>query len=91
MTNQRLVPLTLGWQELDRCVALDGYPPGESDRILLAGRGQALASIDGFKEAAGAVGALMVPGHDPDVWGLIPRWFGSSLGSHVGSHRGALR
>jgi hypothetical protein len=68
MTNQRLVPLTLGWQELDRCVA-----------------------VDGFKEAAGAVGALMVPGHDPDVWGLIPRWFGSSLGSHVGSHGGALR
>ena len=26
MTIQRLVPLTLGWQELDRCIALDGYP-----------------------------------------------------------------
>jgi len=27
MTVLRLVPLTLGWQELDRFIALDGYPP----------------------------------------------------------------
>jgi len=33
MTVLRLVPLTLGWQELDRCIALDGYPPGVGDRI----------------------------------------------------------
>lgn len=33
MTVDRLVPLTLGWQELDRCVALDGQPPGTTDRI----------------------------------------------------------
>jgi glyoxylase-like metal-dependent hydrolase (beta-lactamase superfamily II) len=33
MTVARLVPLTLGWQELDRSVALDGQPPGTTDRI----------------------------------------------------------
>jgi glyoxylase-like metal-dependent hydrolase (beta-lactamase superfamily II) len=33
MTVARLVPLTLGWQELDRSVALDGHPPGTTDRI----------------------------------------------------------
>jgi len=148
MSIQRLVPLTLGWQELDRCIALNGYPPGEGDRIpipgwvierdggglilydtgydptagaselafpgfpppevvalpdalaaaaagtqknlteriargiLLAGREQALASIDRFKEAAAAVGALMIPGHDPEVWGLLPRSFGASRGPH---------
>ena len=37
MTIQRLVPLTLGWQELDRCIALDGYPTGEGDRIPIPG------------------------------------------------------
>ena len=37
MTVLRLVPLTLGWQELDRCIALDGYPPGEGDRIPIPG------------------------------------------------------
>ena len=37
MTIQRLVPLTLGWQELDRCIALDGYPPGVGDRIPIPG------------------------------------------------------
>ena len=37
MTILRLVPLTLGWQELDRCIALDGYPPGEGDRIPIPG------------------------------------------------------
>ena len=86
MTIQRLVPLTLGWQELDRCIALaadaadtqknltERIAPG----ILLAGREQALASIDRFKEAAVAIGALMIPGHDPEVWGLIPRSFGPS-------------
>jgi len=50
--------------------------------ILLAGREQALASIDRFKEAAAAVGALMIPGHDPEVWGLLPRSFGASRGPH---------
>lgn len=33
MTVARLVPLTLGWQELDRCVALDAHAPGAADRI----------------------------------------------------------
>ena len=37
MSVVRLVPLTLGWQELDRAVALDGYPPGETDRIPIPG------------------------------------------------------
>jgi hypothetical protein len=46
--------------------------------ILLGGREQALASIDRFKEAAIAVRALMIPGHDPEVWDLLPRAFGSA-------------
>lgn len=50
--------------------------------ILLAGREQALASIDRFKEAAAAVGALMIPGHDAEVWGLLPPSFGASRGPH---------
>lgn len=33
----RIVPLTLGWQDLDRSVALDGYPPGTVDRIPIPG------------------------------------------------------
>jgi len=33
MTVLRLVPLTLRWQELDRCIALDGYLP--PDRVAL--------------------------------------------------------
>jgi glyoxylase-like metal-dependent hydrolase (beta-lactamase superfamily II) len=37
MTVTRLVPLTLGWQELDRSVALDGYPFGTTDRIPIPG------------------------------------------------------
>lgn len=37
MTITRLVPLTLGWQELDRSVALDGFPPGTTDRIPIPG------------------------------------------------------
>jgi len=37
MTVARLVPLTLGWQDLDRCVALDGYPQGKTDRIPIPG------------------------------------------------------
>jgi N-acyl homoserine lactone hydrolase len=50
--------------------------------ILLAGREQALASIDRFKEAAATVGALMIPGHDAEVWGLLPPSFGASRGPH---------
>lgn len=46
--------------------------------ILLEGREQALQSIDRFKDAAIALGALMIPGHDPEVWELIPRSFGTS-------------
>ena len=37
MSVARLVPLTLGWQELDRSVALDGYPAGTTDRIPIPG------------------------------------------------------
>jgi len=37
MSVARLVPLTLGWQDLDRCVALDGYPQGKTDRIPIPG------------------------------------------------------
>ena len=37
MSVVRLVPLTLGWQELDRSVALDGHPPGTTDRIPIPG------------------------------------------------------
>ncbi len=37
MTVARLVPLTLGWQDLDRCIALDGYPEGKTDRIPIPG------------------------------------------------------
>jgi hypothetical protein len=33
VTVARLVPLTLGWLELDRRVALDGRAPGAADRI----------------------------------------------------------
>jgi len=34
---QRLVPLTLGWQQLDRSVALDGFPTGTADLIPVPG------------------------------------------------------
>ena len=51
--------------------------------ILLAGRDQALASLDRFREEATALGALMIPGHDPEVWDLIPRSFGSSATERV--------
>lgn len=37
MSVVRLTPLTLGWQELDRCVALDGWPEGTTDRIPIPG------------------------------------------------------
>lgn len=37
MTVARLVPLTLGWQRLDRCIALDGYPAGTTDEIPIPG------------------------------------------------------
>jgi glyoxylase-like metal-dependent hydrolase (beta-lactamase superfamily II) len=37
MTVVRLAPLTLGWQELDRCIALDGHPRGTTDRIPIPG------------------------------------------------------
>jgi N-acyl homoserine lactone hydrolase len=37
MSVARLVPLTLGWQELDRSIALDGHPTGTTDRIPIPG------------------------------------------------------
>lgn len=45
--------------------------------ILLAGRKAALASLRRFKDAAAAVNALMIPGHDPEVWALLPQAFGA--------------
>lgn len=46
--------------------------------ILLAGRELALHSLDRFTAAARALNALMIPGHDPEVWGLLPRAFGGA-------------
>jgi glyoxylase-like metal-dependent hydrolase (beta-lactamase superfamily II) len=72
-----LVELTDGWIALAADAAdhqknlTDRIAPG----ILLAGREAALTSIDRFKEAAVAVGALMIPGHDAEVWALLPRVF----------------
>jgi N-acyl homoserine lactone hydrolase len=46
-------------------------PPG----ILLEGREEALASLDRLRELAAELGALVLPGHDPDVWALLPEAF----------------
>jgi|GraSoiStandDraft_52_1057288.scaffolds.fasta_scaffold1088432_2 hypothetical protein len=37
MSVRRLVPPTLGWQELYRSVALDGEPQGTAERIPTPG------------------------------------------------------
>lgn len=75
-----LVELAEGWVALAADAAdtqknlTEHIAPG----ILLAGRDQALASLTRFKEAARAVNALMIPGHDPEVWALLPRAFGAA-------------
>jgi glyoxylase-like metal-dependent hydrolase (beta-lactamase superfamily II) len=46
-------------------------PPG----ILLQGRDDALASLDRLAILAAELGALVLPGHDPDVWALLPAAF----------------
>ena len=63
----------------ERMMVSERIAPG----ILLGGREQALASIDRFKEAAISLGALMIPGHDPEVWDLLPRAFGSASPERV--------
>jgi len=70
MTNQRLVPLTLGWQELDRCIALDGYPPGEGDRIpipgwVIEGDDGGLILYDTGYDPGAAPSELAFPGYPP--------------------------
>ena len=75
-----LVELPEGWVALAADCAdtqrnlTERIAPG----ILLAGREAALTSIDRFKEAAVSLGALMIPGHDPEVWALLPRAFGGT-------------
>jgi len=77
MSIQRLVPLTLGWQELDRCIALDGYPPGEGDRIPIPGwvierDGGGLILYDtGYDPTAGA-SELAFPGFPPPEVVALP-------------------
>jgi glyoxylase-like metal-dependent hydrolase (beta-lactamase superfamily II) len=46
-------------------------PPG----ILLKGREEALASLDRLGVLAADLGAIVLPGHDPDVWALLPEAF----------------
>jgi glyoxylase-like metal-dependent hydrolase (beta-lactamase superfamily II) len=46
-------------------------PPG----ILLQGRDEALASLDRLGIVASELGALVLPGHDPDVWAMLPEAF----------------
>jgi glyoxylase-like metal-dependent hydrolase (beta-lactamase superfamily II) len=72
-----LVELPSGWvaiaadaADLQRNLTED-IAPG----ILLAGRDVAQQSIQRLKAAAWAVGAVLLPGHDPDVWALLPTAF----------------
>lgn len=82
-----LVALPDGWVALAADAAdtqrnlTEHIPPG----ILLAGRATALASLHRFTSAAGALGALMIPGHDPEVWALLPRAFGAPQGNRMAS------
>jgi glyoxylase-like metal-dependent hydrolase (beta-lactamase superfamily II) len=75
-----LVELAEGWvavaadaADLQRNIT-ERVAPG----ILLDGRERALASLDRFIAEAQQVGAVVVPGHDPDVWALLPAAFGAS-------------
>ncbi|MEN3316042.1 MAG: N-acyl homoserine lactone hydrolase [Acidimicrobiaceae bacterium] len=40
--------------------------------ILLQGRDEALASLDRLRHLGAELGALVLPGHDPDVWATLP-------------------
>jgi glyoxylase-like metal-dependent hydrolase (beta-lactamase superfamily II) len=44
--------------------------------ILLAGRSQALASLDRLSDLAAGLAALVLPGHDPEVWASLPAALG---------------
>jgi glyoxylase-like metal-dependent hydrolase (beta-lactamase superfamily II) len=46
-------------------------PPG----ILLQGRDDALESLDRLGVLASELSALVLPGHDPEVWALLPAAF----------------
>ncbi|HLI56844.1 MAG TPA: N-acyl homoserine lactonase family protein [Actinomycetota bacterium] len=82
-----LVELPEGWVALAADAAdtqknlTERIPPG----ILLAGREAALASLDRFQSVARALGALMIPGHDPEVWALLPAGFGQGAPALGGS------
>jgi glyoxylase-like metal-dependent hydrolase (beta-lactamase superfamily II) len=75
-----LVELPEGWVALAADAAdtrrnlAERIAPG----VLLAGREAALASLDRFTQAAAALGAVMIPGHDPEVWATLPFAFGSA-------------
>jgi glyoxylase-like metal-dependent hydrolase (beta-lactamase superfamily II) len=43
--------------------------------ILLEGRDEALSSLDCLRALAEELGALVLPGHDPEVWALLPEAF----------------
>ncbi len=45
--------------------------------ILLGGRDAALASLDRLRHLAAELGALVLPGHDPDVWATLPQALGA--------------
>jgi len=46
-------------------------PPG----ILLLGREQAIDSLDRLTTLGATLGAVVLPGHDPDVWAILPPAF----------------
>lgn len=77
MSVRRLVPLTLGWQELDRSIALDGYPPGTTDRIPIPGwaierdRGGLIVFDTGYNPGA-ALSELAFPGFAPPEVVALP-------------------
>jgi glyoxylase-like metal-dependent hydrolase (beta-lactamase superfamily II) len=69
VTVRRLVPLTVGWQELDRSVALDGFAPGTTDRIpipaWLIELGDALVVFDTGFDPDASPAELAFPGFPP--------------------------
>jgi glyoxylase-like metal-dependent hydrolase (beta-lactamase superfamily II) len=73
-----LVRLGSGWVALAADAAdlqrnlTERIPPG----ILLGGREAALQSMDRLQAAASTVGAVVLPGHDPEVWAMLPKAFG---------------
>jgi len=87
MSVRRLVPLTLGWQELDRSVALDGEPQGRAERILIPGwlveRGDGgLSLFDTGYDPAADPAELAFPGFPPpEVLPLPDAFFGATVHS----------